>query len=542
MFVLGVGGFMHDYNCALIDLKNKKIAISEAERLSRKKHHVIREGEDLTVPIKKCCEDLNCKIKDIDVVVFAHTDNFACKEELKSIFKKTKIVEVDHHLCHAAGAFYSSPYKEALILSMDGFGDGSSGLMAKGQGTKIEEFLRISDENSFGLEYLRATVHLGLGGVGAEGKTQGLAAYGEPSIFEKYMNEIEIKSDGEIILSEKLKSDGSLLTQEGGYLNTQYLTNQFLNDYCPRRFSGEEITKTHMDLAASVQKTLETIAIELSKIGKQKVESDNLVLSGGVAMNSSMNGVLLQSGLFKKIFPLPMSSDRGVGLGAALYYVHNVLGEERFFVMNDVYFGGRYSDKEIKKALKKSGLKYRKLDDPINAASDLLARGKIVGWFQGRSEMGARALGNRSILADPRDPKMKDIVNKKVKHREWFRPFAPSVLEDKASEYFEFEPSIADLSFMTFTVPAKEKARSLIPAVVHEDYTSRIQTVKRETNPLYYELISSFEKKSGTPVIFNTSFNDNGEPIVETPSDAIRTFTVTGMDALILGNYLVEKK
>jgi carbamoyltransferase len=541
MYILGIGGFMHDYNCVLFDLKTKRVAMCEAERLSRKKHHVIRAGEDLLLPVRQCCEELDCKIKDIEIVVFAHTDNFACKDELKKLFPKAKMVEVDHHTCHVAGAFFSSSFKDGLIVSMDGFGDGSSGLLATGSGNKIEEFLRINDENSIGLEYLRATVHLGLGGVGAEGKTQGLAAYGEPTIYEQYMNEIQILSDGDIRLSNKLKSDGSLLTEEGGYLNTQYLSNEFLNSYCQRRFSHEVINDTHKNLASSIQKVLEYTVTEIAKIGKAKTGSENIILSGGVSMNSSMNGVLMQSGLFKKVKPLPMSSDRGISLGAALYYIHQILGEDRFFELKHNYYGQKFSNKDIRKAVKKAGLKYSEIDAPVDLAAQMVSEGKIIGWFQGRSEMGARALGNRSIVADPRRAEMKDIVNKRVKHREWFRPFAPSVVEEKANEFFDFDENVSDLSFMTFTVPANKNAQEKIPAVVHEDNTSRIQTVKRSTNELYANLIDKFGEITGVPVVFNTSFNDNGEPIVETPEDALRTFVNTGLDAVFMGNIFVEK-
>lgn len=541
MKVLGIGGFMHDYNCALIDIKKKNIALSEAERLSRRKHHVIRQGEDLLIPIRKVCEDLKCKIKDIDVIVFAHTDNFQCKEELKKIFKKKNIIEIDHHTCHVAAAFYSSSFSDAAIISMDGFGDGSSGLIAHGINNKINELIRIDDENSIGLEYLRATVHLGLGGIGAEGKTQGLAAYGEPKIFEDYMNEIEILQNGQIKLSKILKSEDSLLIQEGGYLNTQFLSNQFLNNYCPRRFSHEDITTVHMNLASSIQKVLEYLMLEISKKAAKMTQSNNLVLSGGVAMNSSMNGVLLENSPFDNIFPLPMSSDRGVGLGAALYYIHNILGVERFFELKHVYYGGKSDEKQIKRTLNKSGLKYKMIEDIFDVATDLIIKGKIIGWFQGNSEMGARALGNRSILADPRIKEMKDIVNKKVKHREWFRPFAPSVLEEKANEYFVYKNGASDLSFMTFTIKANDKGIQELPAVVHEDNTSRIQTVKKSINQKYYNLIKTFGDKTQTYVLLNTSFNDNGEPIVETPEDALRTFLNTGLDALIIENFLVSK-
>ncbi len=470
-----------------------------------------------------------------------HTDHFECKNVLRKHFKKQEIVEVDHHLCHAAGGYYASGYDDALIVSVDGFGDGSSGLMAHGRGTKLAEISRIDEENSIGLEYLRATVHLGLGGIGAEGKTQGLASYGEPTIYEQYMNEIEILPEGSLRLSDKLKSDSSRLAEEGGYLNTQLLNNKFLNDYCPKRFSHEPITDVHKNLAASIQKVLEHVVTELARIGKDKTGAENLVLSGGVSMNSSMNGRIAESGMFRKVFALPMSSDRGIAIGAALYHIHNNLGIPRFFQIKNVFMGNAYSDKDAMKAAKKSGYKYYTTDDPIETAARLVSEGKVVGWYQGPSEMGARALGHRSIVADPRQADMKDIINEKVKHREWFRPFAPSVMDDRANDYFDYDPSVADMSFMTYTVAANERAQKEIPAVVHVDNTSRIQTVIRDENPMYYDLIKKCGEMTGVNVVLNTSCNGNGEPIVESPQDAINTCGKTGMDVLVMHNIVVEK-
>lgn len=541
MLVLGIGGFLHDYNCGLIDCKKQRVAICEAERLSRRKHHVLAEGDDLLAPVRKCCRDLGCRINDIDTVVLGHTDAFACKAWFKKALPNTKVVEVDHHLCHAASAFFSSPYSSATIVSIDGFGDGSSGLLAKGDGNRIEEIARLSEDDSIGLEYLRATVHLGLGGYGAEGKTQGLAPYGEPTVFEDYMNEIEITPQGTLRLSSTLRQEGSLLAQQGGYLNTMLLNNAFLANYCPRRIVPEPLTETHMNLAASIQKVLEHVVSELCHIAKHQTQMENLVLSGGVSMNSSLNGRLLQRGEFQHIFGFPMASDRGTGIGAALYHVHQQLDLPRFFKLTHVFYGNQFRDRDAVKAFRKAGIRYAKSNDIVGEAVRALGQGKIVGWFQGRSEAGARALGHRSILADPRQAEMKDMINEKVKHREWFRPFAPAVLDNRASEYFDVQPGVADLSYMTFTVPATDDAAAAIPAVVHVDKTSRIQTVTPERNPLYARLIEGFGDETGVPVILNTSFNDQGEPIVETPDDAVTTFLNTGMDVLCIGNVLGEK-
>jgi carbamoyltransferase len=541
MLILGLGGFMHDYNCCLVDTDGRRVAMAEAERLSRRKHHTIEADEDLMVPIRKCCRDLGVKPRDIDVAAVGHTDPFACKERFRRALPKANWVEVDHHLCHAAGAFFASPYDEALIVSVDGFGDGSSALIATGRDTAIEESLRIDEANSIGLEYLRATFHLGLGGYGVEGKTQGLAAYGEPTLFDAYMREIDVTADGGVILSDRLKGQSSALAAEGGYLNTQILTNRFLDNLGVRRIAPEPLVEAHNNLAASVQKMLERVVVELCLAGQRRGGQRNLVLSGGVAMNSSLNGRLLSSGAFDHIFALPMASDRGIGLGAALNYAHQTLGVDRFFALDDVFFGGAFDNRAAVRAMRKGGLKHRRSDDIHELAAEALAQGKIIGWFQGRSEMGARALGNRSILADPRVAGMKDVLNERVKHREWFRPFAPAVLAERAADYFEFPPGVADLSFMTFTVNATERGKSDIPASVHVDGTARVQTVDAKRHPDFHRLIARFAEITEVPVLLNTSFNDQGEPIVETPDDAVATFLKTDMDILCIGDVVGTK-
>lgn len=541
MYVLGIGGYMHDYNCCLVDLKSKRISLIEAERLSRRKHHVVRGEEDVMPPIEWVCRELDIKPAKIDVVVHGHTDSFPAKDLVKKALPKAKHVDVDHHQCHAAGAFFASPFERALIVSMDGFGDGASGLVATGNGLGIDEIKRISDADSIGLEYLRSTYHIGLGGYGSEGKTQGLAPYGKPVYFDAYMKEIEVTADGGITLSDRLRHQSSTLAIEGGYLNSQILTNRFLDDWGPRRLSHEPLTQTHMDLAASVQKVLETVVPEVCRVAKKRTGETNLVLSGGVTMNSSLNGRLLKSGLFEKIFALPMASDRGIALGAALWYIHGEMKLPRFWQLGGVYFGGAYDDGMAKKAMKKAGLKPFAVKDPSAFAAEALSKGGIVGWVQGRSEMGARALGHRSILGDPRDPKMKDIINERVKHREWFRPFAPAVLEHLAKDYFSFPDAIADLGYMTFTVDATPLGAEKAPATVHVDGTARVQTVGQQHAPDYWRIIDQFRQLTGVPIVLNTSFNDKDEPIVETPENAVATFLNADMDYLVIGNMIASK-
>lgn len=535
MFILGVGGFMHDYNCAIVDLKGQRVAMFEAERLSRRKHHVMTQNEDLLAPIRVCCEALGIGLRQIDTVVFGHADPFPCKEWLKAQLGRNKAChDVDHHLCHAAGAFFASGYESASIVTLDGFGDGASGLIAHGKKNRIEVLERISDQDSIGLEYTRATYHLGLGGYGAEGKTQGLAPYGEPTLFERYMEQIEILSSGNLRLGEALRTQESRLAVEGGYLNALLMNNDFLDDELSRRIDPEPLTREHMNLAASIQKTLEHVATRLCRIARERTGEADLVLGGGVVMNSSLNGRLLTEP-FRRIFPLPMASDRGIGLGAALYYAHQVLQVPRFYRLDGVFHGQLFSDRQAEAAMRRAGLRVLTEVDSVEIAAQALSRGQIIGWFQGRSEMGARALGNRSILADPRKAEMKDIINARVKHREWFRPFAPVALEEHAAAYFDYPAGVAELDFMTFTVPATEQARQHCPAVVHVDGTARLQVLRNGDARPYAALIRRFGELTGVPVLLNTSFNDQGEPIVETPEEAVRTFMQADMDLLCIG-------
>ena len=542
MYILGVGGFLHDYNCALLDLKTGRLAMCEAERRSRRKHHVILSENEIMPPIRAVCRDLGCRPRQIDTVVFGHTDPFPFTGWIeRALGRRKRYLAVDHHLCHAAAAFFSSGLEDAAIVSVDGFGDGSSGLLALGSGNRIEALERISDDDSIGLEYTRATFHLGLGGYGAEGKTQGLAPYGEPTLFEDYMAEVDIEAGGNVRLGPRLAGGRDAFAVEGGYLNTQLLASPFLNAHCRRRIEPEPLTSRHMDVAASIQKVLEEVVTRLCLIARDRAGSRNLVLSGGGAMNSSLNGRLLSSRAFERVFPLPMASDRGIGLGAALYHAHHDLDAPRRPVLADVFFGGTFDDREMRRAMRGAGLRAERVADVAAVAADALARGRIVGWFQGRSEVGARALGHRSILADPREAGMKDLLNQRVKHREWFRPFAPAALATVANGYFSYPEGIADLSYMTFTVDATQHARDAVPAVVHVDGTARLQLVAGAGDGLFADVIRGFGEITGVPVVLNTSFNDRVEPIVETPDDAVKTFLGTDMDVLCMGNWMATK-
>ena len=474
--------------------------------------------------------------------MFGHRDDFAAKQRLREQLDAAaggpRFVDVDHHLCHAAGAYYCSGWPEATIVSLDGYGDGSCGLLAHGAGGRIVELQRLSEADSIGLEYLRATMHLGLGGIGAEGKTQGLAAYGEPALWQAYMNEIGITADGAVTLSPRLRGQDSRLAREGGYLNSLNFRNDFLHGCLSPRIDPEPIEQQHRNLAASIQKTLETVVSELARIAVRRSGVDDLVLAGGVAMNSSVIGALAQCGLFKRVFSLPMASDRGIGLGAALYHAHHQLGIERFFELRHVFYGDSINQNEAVRAMHDAGLDVHRSDDVVNETARHLADGEVVGWCQGRSEVGARALGHRSILASPVDTSMRDRINARVKRREGFRPFAPSVLKERLADYFEPAAGVIEHDFMTCTLPARDAAVAAAPAVVHVDGTARVHAVDPAGRPLFGGLIEAFFGLTGVPMLLNTSFNGHGEPMVESAADAVAMFVDSDIDLLCIGELI----
>jgi carbamoyltransferase len=539
--ILGVGGFFHDFNAGVItiDEQNKvQVYAAEEERYSRKKHHTIMGATSSSIhSIEKCLLEAGQRNADVDYLIFSDTEIHPLKAFLIDLFPGAEVHHLAHHVCHAAAAFYSYDMADAAILCLDGFGDGKSGLFAHGKGNQIEPLFFPSIEDSIGLEYLRVTYQIGLGSFGAEGKTQGLAAYGEPAFYEAYMNEITLNSNEFITLSKKLRKMEGYLAGEH-YIETKSLFNDFLLKNITRRFKDEPLQKEHMDMAASIQKVLNEVGLHAARTIKKRTGSRNLVLTGGVALNSTMNGILLKSGLFDEVVAHPSASDRGNGLGAALYFLTNELNVDSPLSSPLIYGGRSFTDQEIESVLLKNGTTFDMVEQPSQVAAEFIAENKIVGWFQGGSEMGARALGNRSILANPHYADNKDILNAKVKHREYFRPFAPAVLAERAGEYFDTD---RELAHMTMTVDVIEAKRSEIPVATHEDGTARIQTVSREENPKFYDVIETFGKLTGTPVIINTSFNDNLEPIVESPDDALNCFNNTGMEVLVMGDYVVMK-
>jgi carbamoyltransferase len=573
MKILGLNSYHGDSSACLV-IDGKLIAAVAEERFKREKHW---SGLPLE-SINYCLKEANISIDDVDYIAINRNPkaNFLRKliwtlihqpssrliknraENLKKILtikedilyhfqsknNSIKTFYIEHHLAHAASTFFVSPFKESAILTMDGFGDFVSTLLAYGKGNKIYPIKRIFFPHSLGLFYLTITQFLGFWNYGDEYKVMGLAAYGKPIYLDKFKKIVKLKKDGS---GFQLDTSYFLHISKGAtstWFNQKpvidrMFSDKFIEEFGEPREPNTEITQRDMDLAASLQALTEEIYFALLNYLYKVTKSQNICLAGGVALNSSANGKIFEKTPFKEIFIQPAASDDGGAVGAAFYLWNHILNQKRSFIMEHAYWGPKYSEDEIELALKKSNLNYIKLKDIelLPKVAKDIADGKIVGWFQGRMEFGPRALGNRSIVVDPRRKEMKDILNERIKRREWFRPFAPSILEEEVDKWFEInypEP------FMIKTYKWKEEKRHLVPAVVHEDGTGRLQTVNKKTNPRYWQLIKEFQNLTGIPIVLNTSFNEN-EPIVNKPEEAIDCFLRTKMDVLVLENLYVSR-
>ncbi|MGQ9628975.1 MAG: carbamoyltransferase family protein [bacterium] len=572
MYILGISAFGHDASAALIK-DGELICATEEERFTRKKYY---DGFP-TNAINYCLKRAGIEINDVDhigyymnywlylgwflresILNFFEFWGFYAREPLRLIndllyrinlpilrgFQirdilgyKNKIHMISHHMAHAASAFLVSPFEEAAILTIDSIGEWPTTAIGIGRRNRIKFYRTIKYPNSLGTLYRAFTIHLGFGEMEA-GKVMGLAPYGDPgpyyNLFEKM---VKLTPDGGF----SINSDFLLHRYPARHWSRkpEDFSREFFEIFGPTR-NGQPLRKSHEDIAASLQLRLEETILHMVKYLYEKAKCRNLCIAGGVGLNSVANGRILNETPFEELFIQPAAGDGGTSLGCA-YYIYNILlGYPRNYVFNSAYLGAEYTEEEIVAVLRASGngLKYRRIEEIERLTARFLAEGKIVGWFQGRAELGPRALGNRSILADPRRAEMKDILNEKVKHREPFRPFAPSVLEDKCGEYFENDyPS----PYMLLVYKVRPEKRSVIPAVTHVDGTGRVQTVNEKQNPKYWRLIKAFEEITGVPIILNTSFNVKGEPIVNSPQDAINCFKSTQMDLLVLGDYLVEK-
>jgi carbamoyltransferase len=437
---------------------------------------------------------------------------------------RAKFRFVNHHLAHAISAYAYSGFADAAVLVIDGRGAWEATSLWHGRNGRLEHKWTIPWPNSLGLYYAQFTHFLGFTPYSDEWKVMGLAPYGEPGIS---LREFLVPEENPYRVASRL-----LLGEQSAPLAA------IESRFGPRRVPEAELTATHKNLAFAVQDSCEVAMLTLARAATAQTGTRNLCLAGGVALNSKANGRILTSGTVDRIFVQPAAGDDGACLGAVLAPQFDSGGELPLHTMRDAYLGPATSDAEIETALQTYKIRTTHLSDPAATAAELLAEGKILGWFQGRMEFGPRALGGRSILADPRDPEMTAKVNNAVKFRESWRPFAPSMLAECAGEYIELA---ADSPFMILTAQVRPEKRHVIPAVTHVDGSTRPQTVERDVNPLYWRLISEFGRRTGVPVVMNTSFNLRGEPIVNSPTDAIRTFFSSGMDALVIGSFLVEK-
>ncbi len=458
---------------------------------------------------------------------------------------RARIHNVEHHLCHAASCFLVSGFDRAAIFSVDGFGDFASTLTALGQGNDIAVLDRVLFPHSLGILYTMVCQFIGYSSYGDEGKVMGLAPYGKPAYEEFFDQLVRLKPKGRFELNldyflHHTEGVDYSFDEQGHPTVAPLFTPAMEKQFGPPRVRHSELTQRDMDLAASLQKCLEKAYFHILNYLYEQTRVETLCLAGGVALNSVANGQIFEKTPFRRIYTQPAAGDDGTAIGVA-YYIHNcILNRPRNVVMDHAYTGRKFSDAEIQAALKKvEGVTadFVEDNDLFDSTAAAIARGEIVGWFQGKMEWGPRALGNRSIVAHPGLPNMKDILNSRIKHREWFRPFAPSILLERVGDYFEnTHPS----PFMMFVYKTRPEVRASICAVNHVDNTGRLQTVSRTQNPRYYALIEAFERQTGIPVVLNTSFNEN-EPIVCTPADALACFLRTRMDLLVMGNWMVRR-
>jgi carbamoyltransferase len=559
--VLGLSCFYHDAAAALLR-DGEIVAACQEERLSRKKHdagfpvhavkYVLKEagitpGQLDAVgfydkPLLKFERMLSTYVATFPKSFnsFRKAMPVWIKEKLwvPSLIRrelrpyKGPIFFAEHHMSHAASCFLVSPFEEAAILTVDGVGEWATASFAVGRGTDITLFKEIRFPHSLGLLYSAFTYYLGFKVNSAEYKVMGLAPYGKPVHFDRIMSDmVQLNEDGSFKLNMKYFSYDYGLTMTNGRFN------EFFGG--PPRKPETWMTEREFDIAASVQKVCEEVVLRMTRYIHQETGLANLCMAGGVALNCVANGRVIRETPFKNLFVQPAAGDAGGAVGVAHYLYNTLEKQPRGKAWTHAYLGPAYTDAEIREYLDSQGAKYKLLSDAelVQSTARLLSEANVIGWFQGRMEFGPRALGGRSILADPRDPKMRDTLNMKIKFREGFRPFAPSVLADKASDWFEID---CDSPYMLLVAQVREGKR-IIPSVTHVDNSARLQTVTREESPLYYALIEEFARLTGVPIVINTSFNVRGEPIVCTPHDAYLCFMRTNMDHLVLGHYLLAK-
>ena len=593
MRILGISAYYHDSAAALL-VDGRPVAAAQEERFTRRKH-------DARFPehaVRYCLDEAGLTLDDVDHIAFFEKPLVKFERLLETylataprgyrsfatampvwikdkLFQKRNLAEAlanfapsgdvegkllfaEHHQSHAASAFFPSPFKEAVVLTMDGVGEWATTSVAIGRGSSLETVSEIHFPHSLGLLYSAFTYYTGFKVNSGEYKVMGLAPYGEPRYAQTILDNImDLKPDGSFWLDQRYFDYATGLT----------MTSRRFHDLfgAPPRKPDDRLTQREMDLAASVQAVTEEVMLRMTRALRKKHGIPNLCLAGGVALNCVANGKILRDGAFERVFVQPAAGDAGGALGAA-YAAHAIHAQKPRYLngamdgMKGSYLGPSYPQSDIEDRLTRAGARYDRLDDDalLDRTTDALARGDAVGWFQGRMEFGPRALGARSILGDPRSESMQRTLNLKIKYRESFRPFAPSVLAEDIADYFELDEAspymllVADVKRnrrrrmseaeqALFGIDKLNVPRSDVPAITHVDYSARIQTVHAETNPRYHALISRFKERTGCSVLVNTSFNVRGEPIVNTPEDAFRCFMGTGMETLAIGNCVLSK-
>jgi carbamoyltransferase len=572
--ILGINAFHASASAAII-VDGVPVAAIAEERLNRIKYY----AGFPKLAVLACMKEAGVGFKDIDAVAIGRdpSANRAKKMEY-TLLHPTKIVnlmktrssrsqlddlrtlfvkhcganaddlrfeeyQVEHHLAHIASAFFISPWDSAAGFSVDGSGDFVTVMMAECKGSEINVKKRIYVPHSLGNVYLMICEFIGYGRYGDEGKVMGLAPLGENTYKEQFDDMIQLTDDGFKVNPKYFMPFGSnpgmTISDDGEMVIHRHYSEFMMETFGPPRRKEDELTKRDLDLAFGVQYLFEKTYMHLLNILHKLVPIERVAMAGGCALNSVANGKMFHETPFKETVIQPAAGDDGLSIGAALYVSNSILEEGRRSITNNAYLGESYSDEQIEDALQKAGISYERLDrdELIERTAAEIVKGNVIGWYQGRMEWGPRALGNRSIITHPGFPGMKDILNARIKRREWFRPFAPAVLIEQQADIFDYDhPS----PYMLHVYKIRPEWRERISAVNHEDNTGRLQSVARDENPMYYDLIKAFERRTGIPVVLNTSFNEN-EPIVNTPAEAIDCFARTKMDVLSIGSFFCKK-